>query len=136
MLIKYFLIVLQGFLAGMVFVFLFRRLSLRYRILIPQGIPLIGGIAMGLSFIFSSLVGFSLFGGLSQEARGIIIASFIMLAFGVIDDWGGELSILAKFLVQIIATALLILFGITIITLVTLVSLALTKQMGKVAADV
>jgi len=111
MLIKYLLIALQGFLAGMVFVFLFRRLSLRYRILIPQGIPLIGGIAMGLSFIFSSLVGFSLFGGLSQEARGIIIASFIMLVFGVIDDWR-ELSILAKFLVQIIATALLIFFGI------------------------
>ena len=77
----------------------------------PQGIPLIGGIAMGLSFIFTCLLWFSLHKGLSQEARGIIVTSFIMLIFGAIDD-RRELSVLAKFLVQIIATSLLIFFGI------------------------
>jgi len=111
MLINYLFIVLSSFLAGVVFVFLLRKFSLKYKILVPQGIPLIGGIAMGLSFIIACLVGFSPYGSLSQGAKGIIIASFIMLVFGVIDDWG-ELSILAKFLVQIIATALLIFFGI------------------------
>ena len=111
MLINYSLIVLSGFLAGMFFVFFLRKLTLRYKVLIPQGIPLIGGIAMGLSFIIACLVGFSLFGSLSQEVRGIITASFIMLVLGAIDDWR-ELSILAKFLVQIIATTLMIAFGI------------------------
>jgi len=42
---------------------------------------------------------------------GIIIAALIMLIFGIIDDWR-ELSIKAKFSVQIIATILLVLFGI------------------------
>jgi len=66
---------------------------------------------MGLSFILSCLVGFSLYGGFSPQVRGIIIASSIMLIFGIIDDWR-ELSILTKFLVQIIATSLLIFFGV------------------------
>jgi UDP-GlcNAc:undecaprenyl-phosphate GlcNAc-1-phosphate transferase len=46
-----------------------------------------------------------------REITGIIIASFVMLAFGVIDD-RGELSISAKFLMQIIATVVLIHFGV------------------------
>lgn len=111
MLINYLLIVLSGFLVGIAFVFLFRKLATRYKILIPQGIPLIGGIAMGLSFIIASLVFFLLYRSLSQEVIGIIIASFIMLIFGVIDDLR-ELSIPAKFSVQIIATSLLIFFGV------------------------
>jgi UDP-GlcNAc:undecaprenyl-phosphate GlcNAc-1-phosphate transferase len=52
-----------------------------------------------------------LYRSLLQEIKGIIIASFIMLVFGIIDDWR-ELSILAKFLVQIIATTLMIAFGV------------------------
>lgn len=111
MLINYLLIILNGFVTGIVFIFLLRKFSVRYRVLITQEIPLIGGIAMGLSFIIACLVGFSLFRSLSQEVRAIIISSFIMLAFGVVDDWK-ELSILAKFSVQIIATALLIFFGV------------------------
>ncbi len=76
-----------------------------------QGIPLAGGIAIGLSFVFVSLLGLFLCRGFSREVIGIIIASFTMLIFGVIDDWH-ELSIKAKFFVQIIATSLLILFGV------------------------
>ena len=111
MLINYLLIVLSSFLAGIAFVFLLRKLATRYKVLIPQGIPLIGGIAMGLSFIIACLVGFLSYGSLPQEVKGIITASFILLVFGVIDDWR-ELSILAKFSVQIIATSLLVLFGV------------------------
>jgi len=77
----------------------------------PLGIPLIGGIAIGLSFVLASTLSLSLYRGFSKEIIGIIIASFMMLIFGVIDDLR-ELSISAKFLVQIIATSLLILFGI------------------------
>ncbi len=66
---------------------------------------------MGLSFIFACLVAALFYQNFSQEAKAIFAASFIMLVFGVIDDWK-ELSILAKFLVQVIATSLLILFGV------------------------
>jgi UDP-GlcNAc:undecaprenyl-phosphate GlcNAc-1-phosphate transferase len=96
---------------GVVFVFLLKNLTTRYTVLVPRGIPLIGGVAMGLSFIFTSLVSFLIYKGLSQEAKGIIIASFIMLIFGTVDD-SRELSVLAKFLVQLIATSMLISFGI------------------------
>jgi len=111
MLINYSLIFLSSFVAGMILVFLFRKIALRYEILTPKGIPLVGGIAMGLSFLFACLVWFLLYRSLLQETKGIIIASFIMLVFGIIDDWR-ELSILAKFLVQIIATTLMIAFGV------------------------
>jgi UDP-GlcNAc:undecaprenyl-phosphate GlcNAc-1-phosphate transferase len=47
----------------------------------------------------------------TPEVKGIIISSFLVLIFGIIDDWR-ELSILAKFIVQIIATALVMAFGI------------------------
>lgn len=111
MLINYFLIFLSSFVAGMILISLLKKLALRYKVLIPQGIPLIGGIAMGLSFALASILIFFLYRSFSQEVIGIIIASFIMLIFGIIDDLR-ELSIRAKFLVQIIATSLLIFFGV------------------------
>ncbi|MFH1338286.1 MAG: MraY family glycosyltransferase [Candidatus Omnitrophota bacterium] len=66
---------------------------------------------MGLSFILISSLSFSFYQGLSAEITGIIVASSIMLIFGIIDDWK-ELSVGNKLLVQIICTALLIFFGI------------------------
>jgi len=111
MLISYFLIVLSSFLGGVVFILLLKNLAVKYQIFIPRGMPLIGGIAMGLSFVLTCLFWSSFYKGLSPEARGIIVTSFIMLIFGAVDD-RRELSVLAKFLVQIIATSLLIFFGI------------------------
>ncbi len=111
MLINCLLIVLSSFLSGMAFAFLLKKLALKHKLLISQGIPLVGGVAMGLSFIFASLAGFLLYKNLWLQARGIIITSFIMLVFGIIDDCK-ELSIPAKFLVQIIAVSLLVTFGI------------------------
>jgi len=66
---------------------------------------------MGASFLLASFVGFNLLGGISFQLKGIILSSFIMLIFGVIDDLR-ELSILAKFTAQIIATGILIFFGV------------------------
>lgn len=111
MLINYLLTSFSSFLAGIIFIWLLRKLTLRYKILLPQGVPLIGGIAMGLSFMFACIIALLFYKNLWQEVRGIIIPSFIMLIFGFVDDWK-ELSILAKFLVQIMATSLLIFFGI------------------------
>lgn len=109
--INYLFIVLSAFSLGLFFIFLFKKLAVRYNLLIYKGIPLIGGMAMGLSFLIVSLSVFFVYRSLPQEALGIIITSLIMLIFGVIDDLR-ELSIPAKFLVQIIAISLLIFFGI------------------------
>ncbi|MDD4939427.1 MAG: MraY family glycosyltransferase [Candidatus Omnitrophica bacterium] len=124
---NYFLTALAGVFGGVFFVLLLRGLSLRFKILVPQGIPLIGGIAVYLSFIIASLAGFYLFGGFPQEAKGIIIASFIMLVFGIIDDWK-EFSVQAKFAVQIVAISLLIFFGVKtqIVNIGTAVNIAVT----------
>lgn len=111
MLINYLFITLSGFFLGMFFIFILKRFILIHKKLNSKGIPLIGGIGMGLSFVSVSFVGSFLFQGLSKETIGIIASSIIMLVFGVIDDLK-ELSVIAKFLVQIIATSLLILFGI------------------------
>jgi UDP-GlcNAc:undecaprenyl-phosphate GlcNAc-1-phosphate transferase len=109
--INYLFIFLSGFLLNLVFIFLFKRISSKYSLLIYQGIPLIGGIAIALSFVLSCSLGFFLLGRLPEEAIGIIIASLIIFIFGVIDDWR-ELSIVAKFLFQVMATLLLVIFGV------------------------
>lgn len=112
MLINYLLIVLISFLAVISLIGLLRKLALKCKLLLaPQGIPLIGGVSIGLSFSLTCLFGLFLFRSLSKEVTGLLFASLIILIFGIIDDWR-ELSILAKFLVQIIATCLLIFFGI------------------------
>jgi UDP-GlcNAc:undecaprenyl-phosphate GlcNAc-1-phosphate transferase len=104
-------VLLTAFFLGIIFIALFKSLSLRYKILSTQGMPLVGGIGLGLSFIIACLVGFFLSGELSKGLIGILISSLIMLIFGIIDDQK-ELSVKAKFLVQSIAICLLILFGV------------------------
>ena len=104
-------IALAGLFLSIFFIFIFRRMTLKYKVLVSQGTPLVGGIAMGLSFVIVSLITFFLSKFLSREAIGIIITATIILIFGIIDDWR-ELSISAKFLIQIVATSLLVFFGI------------------------
>jgi UDP-GlcNAc:undecaprenyl-phosphate GlcNAc-1-phosphate transferase len=117
----------MSFFVGIIFIYLLKRLVLRYKILNPRGVPLIGGIAMGLSFLIASRCGFLISANLSSQAVGIMMASAIMLIWGVIDDLQ-ELSVLAKFLVQIIATTLLIFFGVKtqIILVSPLINLIIT----------
>ncbi len=110
MLLKYIPAVFLGFVAGVVLMALLRRIALKYNLLTSKGIPLIGGVSIGLSFLVAYLViSFPSF-SLCQQTAGIIISSFIMLVLGIIDDLR-ELSIPAKFFVQIIAATLLILSG-------------------------
>lgn len=111
MLINYFLIGLSGLSLAMFLVFIVKKFSIKHNTLVLNGIPLTGGIALGLSFIFTAILGFLLCQGFSQAVIGIIIVSMVMLIFGIIDDWK-ELSVRNKFLVQLIATSLLILFGV------------------------
>ncbi|MCM8763060.1 MAG: hypothetical protein NC829_01625, partial [Candidatus Omnitrophica bacterium] len=109
MLIKFLSTILSSFLSSVIFIVIFRKISLRYNILVLRGIPLIGGLALGITFILGCITAFSIY--IPQKVQGIILASVIMLIFGLIDDWK-ELSVTAKFLVQIIATFFLVLFNI------------------------
>jgi UDP-GlcNAc:undecaprenyl-phosphate GlcNAc-1-phosphate transferase len=104
---------LSSFLLGIALIYLLKKVFLKSNIFIHQGIPLIGGLSIWLSFVLAYLVVllFSLHASLSRVAIGIIFTSGIMLVFGIVDDWR-ELSIQAKFLVQIIATSFLFFFGI------------------------
>ena len=111
MVTNYLFVVIASFLLSILFILLFRRIASKYNILKLQGIPLIGGIGIGISFLIVSLIIFFLLKVLSLEMFGIILSSLLMLVFGIIDDWR-ELSVIAKFLVQIIATTLLIIFGV------------------------
>lgn len=111
MLTKYPFIILMSFFVGMICIALFNKLALRYKILIHKGVPIIGGMSIGFSFLIASLIGLLMNIKLSVQASSIIISSAIMLIFGIIDDFR-ELSIVAKLLVQIIATTVLVLLGI------------------------
>lgn len=111
MLPVYFFLILYGFLPGLAFIYILNKFSKRHNLLMPKGIPLVGGIGMGLSFILIVLSVFLMDKGLSKEIAGIIASSSVMLAFGVFDDWR-ELSIGSKFLMQIIAISVLVLFGV------------------------
>jgi len=99
------------FLCGLTMLFFFRRLALKYKILTSKGIPLVGGPALALVFLAVSLVASVFFGIFTIGVFGLCLASFLMLVFGIFDDWR-ELSITAKFIVEIIATLLLVIFGV------------------------
>jgi len=111
MLIKHLFIISTSLLSGIIFIFLLTKLARRYKVLTTKGVPLIGGIAIGLSFFVASLLGLFLYNNLSSQALGIMMVSAITLVFGVIDDLR-ELSIRTKFLVQVVTIILLISFGI------------------------
>jgi UDP-GlcNAc:undecaprenyl-phosphate GlcNAc-1-phosphate transferase len=111
MLIKYVLIILFSFLLGAISLFVLKRSKLIHNKFNLKGISLIGGMGLGLSFTLASLLSFFLYKGSLKEAIGIVISSLIMLAFGMADDLK-ELSVPVKFLVQVIAASMLVLFGV------------------------
>ncbi|MDD5097389.1 MAG: MraY family glycosyltransferase [Candidatus Omnitrophica bacterium] len=92
-----------------------------------KGIPLVGGLGIALAFILGSLGGLFIFKVISKEITGILLASTAMLIFGLFDD-RKELSIKTKFIVQIIASTILILSGVrtNIIYIGTLANIAIT----------
>ncbi len=105
------LIALSGFFLTILVIYLLKKAALRYKVLVAKGIPRIGGIGMALSFGFVAWLGSVISYGSVPEATGIILAAYIMLVFGIIDDIR-ELSVFLKFLVQVIAAALLVFLGV------------------------
>lgn len=72
-------------------------------------IPLIGGLAIFYGFVISVLC----FAVIDREIMGILIGAVIIVTVGVIDDMR-ELSAKVKLLFQIIATGIVIYFGVDI----------------------
>jgi len=106
---NYFIIFMGGLIFSSLLILLLRKISLKFKILFSRGMPLVGGLGIGASFILC--YGLFIAGSLPKEMFGIIISSCVILIFGAVDDWR-EMSIMAKFLVQLIAASLLILFGV------------------------
>jgi UDP-GlcNAc:undecaprenyl-phosphate/decaprenyl-phosphate GlcNAc-1-phosphate transferase len=100
---------LISFLLGLAILFWLKRSAIKHKFLAPAGIPFVGGIAIGLSFFLVCLLIFS--GAMVNQIKGILLASLIIWAMGIFDDLR-ELSVAAKLSVQIIATALLVIFGV------------------------
>lgn len=109
--INYFVMALAAFFLGLVAINSFRKLALRSKALMLKGVPLSGGIGIGIVFIILSFLALYSYKVSSTLAIGVLVSSGIMLILGLLDDLR-EMSIISKFLVQIAATALLISFGV------------------------
>ncbi len=81
-----------------------------YRKIHKTKIPSLGGVAIFLSFIMPPLL-INADGIILAEYWGLIIAGFIVLGVGIIDDING-LSPGAKFMGQLIAVFLLLIYGL------------------------
>jgi len=108
---KYFLIFLSGLVICILLIILLKKISSRFNILITQKIPLVGGFCVGLAFGFASLLGFFLFQGDLRTLFSVVGVAFVMLVFGLADDFR-ELSVIQKFFLQFICALLLPLAGI------------------------
>ena len=103
---------LFNFILSLAVVMLLRAISLKYNFLSGKGVPLIGGIAVALSVLLTSLLfGLQFLKLESQAVFGIFLSSLIMLLFGIIDDLR-EVSVITKFTMQIAACALLVISGV------------------------
>jgi UDP-GlcNAc:undecaprenyl-phosphate/decaprenyl-phosphate GlcNAc-1-phosphate transferase len=109
--LKYIIIFTSALISGAVFTFLLTKLSLRCKMLQVKNIPLVGGLGMGLAFIFSSVLSIFIFNLVLAKVFAVIGVCLFMLFFGVIDDLK-ESSIVQKLLAQSFCAVLLILFGI------------------------
>lgn len=111
MLTKYFLMALTGFLAGWFFLLLLTGHSLRKKLLIKSGMPLIGGVAIFCAFVLSAVSTFLLMGGIPAIVTRIILVSLLVLIFGVLDDIY-DFSVWPKLLLQLVCALILIFSGV------------------------
>lgn len=87
------------------------KLVRRKNTLQTDGIPLVGGLAIGTAFAIALAAGLTAAGLHSLASSALILTSLLMLYFGFIDD-RRPLSIRNKLLVQAVATGLLISAGL------------------------
>ncbi|MDP2928227.1 MAG: MraY family glycosyltransferase [Candidatus Omnitrophota bacterium] len=109
--LNYLIIFTSALIFSMLFTFLLAKFSLKNKILKTNDIPLVGGVGIGLAFIFALSLGIFTLDLSLTKISAIAVASLAMLFFGVIDDLR-ELSIVHKLLVQSICAVYLISCGI------------------------
>ncbi len=109
--LKYLIIFTSALVLSMLVTLFLMRLSLKFKMLRPNNIPLVGGLAIGLAFVFSSSLGSLILPLSLGKLLPVSIAALAMLFFGLIDDLK-ELSVGHKFLVQSLCALYLIFCGI------------------------
>jgi UDP-GlcNAc:undecaprenyl-phosphate/decaprenyl-phosphate GlcNAc-1-phosphate transferase len=109
--LKYLIVFTAALISGMLFTSLLSSISSRYKILKTKNIPLVGGLGIGLAFVFSSGLSILTFNLPLAKMLAVVGAAMFMLFFGVIDDLK-ELSVVQKFLAQSFCATLLISFGV------------------------
>lgn len=109
--LNYLIVFTSALVLSMLCTFLLAKFSLKHKILRTNSIPLVGGLGVGLAFIFSLALGVFTMNLPLAKILAITVASLAMLFFGVIDDLR-ELSVVHKFLVQSICIVFLIACGI------------------------
>lgn len=75
-----------------------------------RGLPL-GGISIYFSFIIAALLTLFYTSGITPNLKGILIGASLIMLLGLYDD-AKELSVGLKFLGQLVAVLILILFGV------------------------
>ena len=95
----------------LLFIELLRRSPTINKGFMQHGVPAIGGLAIGAMFFIAAPLFLVWNGIFSKGGEGILLASLVMLIFGVIDD-RKNLSVLAKAITQVIAALILVGFGV------------------------
>jgi len=109
--LKYWIVFAAALISSVVLIFFLNKLSVKYKILKLGNISLVGGLGIGLAFIFSLGLSLCLFELAMVKVLVIAGTCLLMLFLGIIDDLK-ELSIVQKFLAQSFCAVVLISFGI------------------------
>ncbi|MDH5466627.1 MAG: undecaprenyl/decaprenyl-phosphate alpha-N-acetylglucosaminyl 1-phosphate transferase [Candidatus Aminicenantes bacterium] len=104
-----------SFLLGLFLTLVVRRIACKFKILDhPQErkihaapIPLLGGLAIYISYVATIFLNFSF----SAELKGVVLGGTVILIVGLIDDIR-ELSAVWKLMAQVLATSILIFYGV------------------------
>jgi UDP-GlcNAc:undecaprenyl-phosphate GlcNAc-1-phosphate transferase len=108
---RYLIIFTTALISGTIFTFWLARASWKYKLLKVKGVPLVGGLGLGLAFVLASGLGILIFDLSAAKLLGVVGVACLILFFGVVDDLK-ELSVGQKFLAQSFCAVLLIFLGI------------------------
>jgi UDP-GlcNAc:undecaprenyl-phosphate GlcNAc-1-phosphate transferase len=113
--IRWLFLLVFSFLLAFVLTLVFRRLATKFKILDhpeerkihEQPIPLLGGLAIYVSYVMTIFLNFSF----SPQLKGVILGGTVILLVGLIDDVK-KLPATWKLMAQVLATGILILYGV------------------------
>lgn len=113
--VRWLFLLVFSFLLAYFLTLVFRRMATRFKILDhpeerkihTQPIPLLGGLSIYLAYVVTIFLNFSF----SVELKGVILGGTVILIIGLIDDIR-ELSATWKLVAQILATGILIAYGV------------------------